>query len=90
MVIRGLEDCPVVYAVFNRVRMGMVLTDIERGVYEAQTEILFSAGEYLWKRLDVRKEVGTFLGYVYPIYHGTKTPQCKTFGEMVQKASGMI
>ena len=64
--------------------------EIEKGVYEAKTEILFSAGEYEWMRLDVRKEDGTFLGYVNPIYHGAKTPQCKTFGEMVQKASGMI
>ena len=90
VVIRGLEECPVVYAVINRVRMGMELTEIEKGVYEAKTEILFSAGEYEWMRLDVRKEDGTFLGYVNPIYHGAKTPQCKTFGEMVQKASGMI
>lgn len=90
VVIRGLEECPVVYAVINRVRMGMELTEIEKGVYESKTEILFSAGEYEWMRLDVRKEDGTFLGYVNPIYHGTKTPQCKTFGEMVQKASGMI
>lgn len=90
VVIRGLEECPVVYAVINRVRMGMELTEIKKGVYEAKTEILFSAGEYEWMRLDVRKEDGTFLGYVNPIYHGAKTPQCKTFGEMVQKASGMI
>ena len=90
MVIRGLEECPVVYAVINRVRMGMELTEIEKGVYEAKTEIIFSAGEYEWMRLDVRKEDGTFLGYVNPIYHGTKTPQCKTFGEMVQKASGTL
>ena len=89
VVIRGLEECPVVYAVINRVRMGMELTEIEKGVYEAKTEILFSAGEYEWMRLDVRKEDGTFLGYVNPILPwGQKTPQCKTLERWFRKASG--
>lgn len=90
VTIRGLQERPVVYAVVNRVRIGLEITETEKDVYEADTEIIFSAGEYEWMRLDIRKEDGTFLGYVNPIYHGAKTPQCKTFGEMLRKVSDML
>ena len=88
--IRGLKERPVVYAVVNRVRIGLEVTETEEGVYETETELIFSAGTYEWMRLDVRKEDGAFLGYVNPVYHGAKTPQCRLFGEMLQKVSDML
>lgn len=84
VAVCGLKEKPVVYLVINRVRVELQVSGQE-GFYEVCAQTEFFRGEYEWMRLEVRTGDGKFLAYINPVYHGAKTPGCRTYGEMLTK-----
>lgn len=82
--IRGLQKTPVVLIVRNGERLPLPTFIQEDGAFEAKYNTSVNLREWTWVRMDIKKENGEFLGYVNPVYCGSKMPQLKTFGDITK------
>lgn len=70
---------PVVFIIVNGKKTAINVVKIGEKSYECDLNITINNKEYQWIRAEVRTEDGLFLGYVNPIYIGSKKPSFLTF-----------
>ncbi|MBQ7065745.1 MAG: CehA/McbA family metallohydrolase [Lachnospiraceae bacterium] len=82
--ICDLEEKPQVFIVKNGQKFSTKVLENEDGEFFIKEQVLLENEEWNWIRLDVRKQDGTFLGYVNPVYYGKKQSRFKTVEEIWQ------
>lgn len=84
MEIEGPEEKPLVYRVYNGKKIPLEVTEVRPCVYGINDMMDLGHEPWEWLRMEVRRSDGAFLAYVNPVYHGSRTPRCATFGEAVR------
>lgn len=87
MEINGLREKPLVYRVYNGKKIPLEVTGVRPCVYSINDMMELGHEPWEWLRMEVRRSDGTFLAYVNPVYHGSRTPRWVTFGDAVRYMS---
>lgn len=80
--VRDLEEEPIITFIKNGEKSELLVLSIRENIYEAHIQLPISHEEWTWMRAEVRKKTGEFLGYVNPVYCGSKSSTCRTFGQI--------
>ena len=84
--ITDTKEEPVVYLVGNAesgkfVKKSLIVEERE-DYFFVKCSLFMNQNRWSWARMEVRDKNGLFMGYVNPIYAGTKKSKYQTFGEM--------
>ncbi len=83
--IEGLNVIPKAYMIKNGEKKEIKVTDGGDNNYYISEKVCLTGNEWNWVRIEVRKSDGTFLGYVNPVFCGSKSSACKTIEEIWNK-----
>lgn len=84
VVIRNIKEKPVLYSVRNGVKENVPVKALDSESWKGEFSFVWKQEKWEWVRIEIRKEDGTFLAYVNPIYHGSKKPSFETYGEALE------
>ena len=76
---------PKAYMIKNGEKKEIKVTDGGDNNYYISEKVCLTGNEWNWVRIEVRKSDGKFLGYVNPVFCGSKSSACKTIEEIWNK-----
>lgn len=84
VTVHDSGEQPVLYAVRNGEKLRLPVAECDPGCWKGELCFWWERQVWEWLRIEVRKADGRFLAYVNPIYHGSRKPIVRTYGEALE------